>query len=178
MTPEEHQAVKDKMAVLREVANKKRMDMAAVKREIKTNYKEAKAAELARKKELAETKRKNTELIEQELEKHGSGMSKARQPKKAAVEQSDDEADEPHANAPRVAMAPDAYKMFEMLNTMKSQLKEKYKLKYKAQPIAPPPPPPPPLKDVVKSAAKEVLHSRVQDEIRKMAYKSLFGSDL
>jgi hypothetical protein len=48
MTAEEHQAVIERMAKLREVANKKRMEMAAEKRGIKSDLKEAKAAELER----------------------------------------------------------------------------------------------------------------------------------
>jgi len=171
MTAEEHQAVIERMAKLREVANKKRMEMAAEKRVIKSGLKEAKAAELERTKELTATKRRNAELLEQELDKH----------KKVIVSTMPDEepsSEEEERPRRRGKETTNPFEMYQMLTSMKTELKNKYKTKYAekyAAPMATPQPPPP---NPVRASAKEVLRSKVDEEIHRMAYKSLFGSDL
>jgi dTDP-4-amino-4,6-dideoxygalactose transaminase len=173
MTAEEHQAVIERMAKLREVANKKRMDMAADKRVIKSDLKEAKAAELERKKELTATKRRNAEILEQELDKHKKVIVSTM----PAEETSGDEEERPR----RRAVGTNPFEMYQMLTTMKTELKNKYKTKYAqkyAKPEPPPPTPQPPPPNPVRASARDVLKSKVDEEIHRMAYKSLFGSDL
>jgi dTDP-4-amino-4,6-dideoxygalactose transaminase len=174
MTAEEHQAVIERMAKLREVANKKRMEMAAEKRGIKSDLKEAKAAELERKKELTATKRRNAEILEQELDKH----------KKVMVSTLPDEGasgEEEEIRPRRRAVETNPFEMYQMLTSMKAELKNKYKTKYAekyAKPGPPPPTPQPPPPNPVRASARDVLKSKVDEEIHRMAYKSLFGSDL
>ena len=58
---------------------------------------------------------------------------------------------------------------------MKRQLKEKYKSKYAQPPKTDPVPIPQPPQNLVHETAKEQLKSKMDEEIRRMAYKSLFG---
>ena len=144
--------------------------MAAEKRGIKSDLKEAKAAELERKKELTATKRRNAEILEQELDKH----------KKVIVSTMPDEeasSEEEEIRPRRRAVETNPFEMFQMLTSMKTELKNKYKTKY-AEKYAKPPTPQLPTPNPVRASAKEVLKSKVDEEIRRMAYKSLFGSDL
>jgi hypothetical protein len=57
---------------------------------------------------------------------------------------------------------------------MKRQIKEKYKAKFSTPKQVEPPAPPPP-RNIVEDTARDQLRVKVDEEVRRMAYKSLFG---
>jgi hypothetical protein len=105
-------------------------------------------------------------MLAKEIEENESIIIKKERKKPIESEES------PRAQ-PTTNRAPnDAFQLFQMMSSMKEELKQKYKNKYKTQAVAPPP-----KTDVVRASAKEVLSSKVNAEIQKMAYRSLFGAD-
>lgn len=169
MSAEELEERRERMKELRVLANKKRMENAAVKREAKDDLKAVKEAEVQLKKELAETKRRNIEMLAKEIEENESIIIKKERKKPIEHGEPEESPRAPTNRAPN-----DAFQLFQMMSSMKEELKQKYKNKYKTQAV---PPPPPPKTDVVRASAKEVLSSKVNAEIQKMAYRSLFGAD-
>jgi hypothetical protein len=188
MTPEELEARRARMTELRAMATKKKKELAAERAQTEGALKEAEREERERKRDLAAVKRGNVRLIAEQIEANKMVVVKKTKEggKKMVVVESDDEEPTPAKAAPQMASphvlaSPDAFQLLAMMTDMKAQLKTKYKEKYATKYQAPPPPtpqPPPPRANPVKNAAKEALSNKVQEEISRMAYKSLFGTDM
>ena len=189
MTPEEREARRLRMAELRELATKKKKELAAERAQTEGALKEAEREERERKRELAAVKRGNVRLIAEQIDANKMVVVRKTKEggKKMVVMESDDEEEPtptkaaPQTASPHVLSSPDAFQLLAMMTDMKAQLKTKYKEKYATKYQAPPPltpQPPPPRSNPVKNAAKEALSNKVQEEISRMAYKSLFGSDM
>jgi hypothetical protein len=193
MTPEELEARRARMTELREMATKKKKELAAERAQTEGALKEAEREERERKRELAAVKRGNVRLIAEQIDANKMVVVKKTKEggKKMVVVESDDEEPAPikepaptmaTSKVPHVLSSPDAFQLLAMMTDMKAQLKTKYKEKYATKYQAPPPPtpmpPPPPRANPVKNAAKEALSNKVQEEISRMAYKSLFGTDM
>lgn len=169
MSPEELEEVKARMAELRQLATAKKQAMASEKKAVKEELQAVREKELNLKKELV--KRKKLEVAGLEYDVATTGTD----------DESEDDA--PPVAPPRrrkavaTPSAPDPMgflQMYQMVNSMKQEIKNKYRSKYgntsQPKPMAEPPP-----VNVVAGTAKDVLKSRVDDEIRQMAHKALFG---
>jgi len=153
MTPEEIEARNERMRELRVMALEKRQANAASKKEAVDAIKQAKKDELESKRQLIVAKVKANQ---EALSEHQRPLEDLPTP--------------PPRSAPiaiPMERAPDLA-TWQSLELIKAQLKEKYKTKYAAKYAAPPQE-----QDHVKNCAKEVLNTKVQEEVRRLAYQDM-----
>lgn len=183
MTPEEHAAMKERMLELRQMAHKKIQERTAAKREAEDLVRKAR-----QEREIHDAEKAKQVLAEIEAER-AVAAAKATTKHSEATTAAEPSSPPPPPPPPKKARAKTlrpsdssdddaSYKAF-MKEKLKAKYKTKYQLKYAQQASqaspAPVAPPPPQLTNPVTETARDVLKSRVTDEVRKMAMASLLG---
>jgi hypothetical protein len=170
MSDEEYAERLARLAEIRVKALAKRAELAAPKREAKEAIKKQNQAILEKRNKLLEAKQKEAAQIDKEIESPTLPEYQPPPPETPRV-------------MPRVVSAPhdipwaptkgrNGLEDFFYYEQLRQQIKDKYKQKYKPTPT---PLREEPVINPVAETAKETLKSKIDDEVRKLAYQSLFG---
>ena len=179
MTEEEREAACARMAELRHIASAKISERAKEKRDIEDIVRKAKRDKAAYDREQAEKTLKDLEFAKQRDAQLVSKLEP--EPEPLHVDELPTPMPPPPKTTKKKLVVPDSdsddddasYKAF-LKEKLKSKYETKYRMKYAPAQTAPPPPPAP-IQNPIQETARDVLKSKVNEEVRKMAMASLFG---
>jgi len=182
MTEEEREAACARMAELRQIASAKISERAKEKRDTEDIVRKAKRDKAAYDREQAEKTLKDLEFAKQRDAQLASKPKPEPEPEPLHVDELPTPMPPPPKATKKKLVVPDSdsgdddasYKAF-LKEKLKSKYETKYRMKYAPAQTAPPPPPAPMIQNPIQETARDVLKSKVNEEVRKMAMASLFG---